>query len=67
MSIGEYLQLISIDPWHIAASVLNLIILFFIAGIIQNYAEGMYILALSLLMRVLSNIATERKYINIQS
>ncbi|MDD5916202.1 MAG: F0F1 ATP synthase subunit B [Clostridiales bacterium] len=30
MSIGEYLQLISIDPWHIAASVLNLIILFFI-------------------------------------
>ena len=43
------------------------IILFFIAGIIQNYAEGMYILALSLLIRVLSNIATERKYINIQS
>lgn len=38
------------------------IILFFIAGFFQHYAEGMYILALSLLMRCICRLAYQKKY-----
>lgn len=46
--------------WYIKASTI-LIILFFIGNILQNYAEGMNIVALSLLIRYISIIGNRKK------
>ena len=41
------------------------VILFFIGGFFQQYAEGMYVLALSLLARCVWNIVYEKKYLSV--
>lgn len=41
------------------------VVLFFIGGIFQQYAEGMYILALSLLVRCVWNIIYQKKYLSV--
>ena len=38
--------------------------LFFIGGFFQQYAEGMYVLALSLLVRSVWNIIYQKKYLS---
>ena len=49
--------------WSWAACVLAL---FFIGGFFQQYAEGMYVLASSLLVRCLWNIVWQNKYLSVK-
>ena len=44
--------------WHV---LLTMIVLFYIGGIWQNYAEGMNVLALSLLLRVITHQRLSKK------
>lgn len=48
------------EPYWIYAAILTA--LFFIGGFFQDYAEGTYVLALSLLLRSLWNISVQTKY-----
>jgi hypothetical protein len=50
--------------WNVA---LVMVILFFVGNIFQSYAEGMNILALSLLVRIVCGIKSQRLKIKEQS
>lgn len=52
------------DPFWTYAAVA--IIIFFIGGFFQEYAEGMHILALSLLIRCTCNIVYQNKYLSVK-
>ena len=47
--------------WKYAAAV---IVLFLVGGFFQRYAEGVYVLALSLLIRCVWNIVYQNKYLS---